>query len=212
MGTVMLGWISMPGTMELVVIAGVLVLLFGAKKLPQLARGIGSSFSEFKKGLREVDGLKDDMTELQRNMTLERAPTEPRTWVRGLQMASVPEGDPLELWLREHGWRLKQSEMERGIERLLTPIGEDNKTRVAAQVQRMELELPQRSDLGLPPALPRATRARFYEPGETVPSSEELAELAEEARGVSADPRALGMVEAVLERAREVKEARDGSS
>lgn len=54
-------WISMPGGAEMLVIVGVLVLLFGAKKIPQLARGIGSSFSEFKKGLREADELKQDL-------------------------------------------------------------------------------------------------------------------------------------------------------
>ncbi|MEO6182186.1 MAG: twin-arginine translocase TatA/TatE family subunit [Verrucomicrobiota bacterium] len=38
------------GGMELVLILAVIVLLFGAKKLPGLARGIGQSIKEFKKG------------------------------------------------------------------------------------------------------------------------------------------------------------------
>lgn len=33
----------------------VLVLLFGGKKLPELARGLGSSIKEFKKATREND-------------------------------------------------------------------------------------------------------------------------------------------------------------
>lgn len=37
------------GGMELVLIFAVIVLLFGAKKLPGLARGIGQSIKEFKK-------------------------------------------------------------------------------------------------------------------------------------------------------------------
>lgn len=38
---------------EWIVVLVVLVLLFGAKKLPELARSIGKSTSEFKKGMSE---------------------------------------------------------------------------------------------------------------------------------------------------------------
>jgi sec-independent protein translocase protein TatA len=37
------------GTPEILVIAVVLVLLFGAKKIPELMRGLGSGIKEFKK-------------------------------------------------------------------------------------------------------------------------------------------------------------------
>lgn len=37
------------GTPELIMIFVVILLLFGAKKLPELARGIGKSMGEFKK-------------------------------------------------------------------------------------------------------------------------------------------------------------------
>ena len=47
------------GTMELVVIGVILVLLFGASKIPALARSLGSSVNEFKKGMKDVD-LKDN--------------------------------------------------------------------------------------------------------------------------------------------------------
>lgn len=43
----------MPGWPEIVFILIILVLLFGAKKLPALARGIGQSLGEFKKGREE---------------------------------------------------------------------------------------------------------------------------------------------------------------
>jgi sec-independent protein translocase protein TatA len=43
----------MPGPTEWLVIAGVVLLLFGAKKLPELARSIGRSTREFKRGLKE---------------------------------------------------------------------------------------------------------------------------------------------------------------
>ncbi|HET7869302.1 MAG TPA: twin-arginine translocase TatA/TatE family subunit [Actinomycetota bacterium] len=38
---------------EWFVVLGVIVLLFGAKKLPELARSLGRSSSEFKKGVKE---------------------------------------------------------------------------------------------------------------------------------------------------------------
>ena len=46
----------MPGPTELLLILGVLVLLFGAKKIPEIARGLGSGVNEFKAGLRGEDG------------------------------------------------------------------------------------------------------------------------------------------------------------
>ncbi|MDX2005295.1 MAG: twin-arginine translocase TatA/TatE family subunit [Meiothermus sp.] len=41
------------GPTELIIILVILVLLFGARKLPELARGLGASAKEFKKGLNE---------------------------------------------------------------------------------------------------------------------------------------------------------------
>jgi sec-independent protein translocase protein TatA len=47
----------MPGGWELLVIVGVLLLLFGAKRLPEMARSIGQSARVFK---GEMKGLKED--------------------------------------------------------------------------------------------------------------------------------------------------------
>ena len=41
------------GVPELLIIFGVIVLLFGSKRLPELARSLGRSTSEFKKGIKE---------------------------------------------------------------------------------------------------------------------------------------------------------------
>jgi len=46
------------GGPELLVILVVVMLLFGASKLPDLARSIGASAKEFRKGMEE--GLADD--------------------------------------------------------------------------------------------------------------------------------------------------------
>ena len=42
---------------ELLIIVGVIVLLFGASKIPQLMRSMGQGLTEFKKGIKE--GEKD---------------------------------------------------------------------------------------------------------------------------------------------------------
>ena len=45
----------MIGTQELIIIFGVVVLLFGASKLPELARSMGGSVGEFKKAQKESE-------------------------------------------------------------------------------------------------------------------------------------------------------------
>ena len=42
------------GGWEVVLILAVVLLLFGAKRLPDLAKGLGSGIKEFKKATREV--------------------------------------------------------------------------------------------------------------------------------------------------------------
>jgi len=44
-------FISMPGPIELVLICLVIILLFGAKRIPEIARSIGEAFREFRKSL-----------------------------------------------------------------------------------------------------------------------------------------------------------------
>lgn len=39
---------------EILLIVLAVLLLFGAKKIPELARGLGKGMSEFKKGLKDV--------------------------------------------------------------------------------------------------------------------------------------------------------------
>ncbi len=42
------------GTTEVMIIAGIALLLFGGKKVPELMRGLGRGISEFKRGAKEV--------------------------------------------------------------------------------------------------------------------------------------------------------------
>lgn len=48
------------GTTELLIVAGVFLLLFGSSRLPSLMRSVGRSVVEFKKG---VQGIEDDSDE-----------------------------------------------------------------------------------------------------------------------------------------------------
>ena len=43
------------GVKELIIILGIALIIFGAKRLPDLAKAIGSSIPSFKKGLKETD-------------------------------------------------------------------------------------------------------------------------------------------------------------
>ena len=45
----------MPGGWELVLIVGVVLLLFGGKKIPELAKGLGKGIKDFKKAVNEED-------------------------------------------------------------------------------------------------------------------------------------------------------------
>jgi len=48
------------GTGEIIIIILVIVLLFGAKTIPQLARSLGNSLSEFKKGTKDEINSTDE--------------------------------------------------------------------------------------------------------------------------------------------------------
>lgn len=47
--------IGMPGGIELLVILAIEILLFGANKLPGLARSSGEAIGEFKKGREQIE-------------------------------------------------------------------------------------------------------------------------------------------------------------
>ncbi len=54
------GWI---GTPELIMIAIAVLLLFGGKKIPELAKGLGKGMHEFKKAT-EDEGLAKDLKDV----------------------------------------------------------------------------------------------------------------------------------------------------
>ncbi len=69
---------AMPGWPEIVFILVICVLLFGAKKLPELARGIGQSLGEFKKARDEFDReIKKSATDVVINPESDKQPQNP---------------------------------------------------------------------------------------------------------------------------------------
>ncbi len=58
---------GMPGGFEWILIILVVLLLFGAKRIPELARGLGQGIQEFRKASddikKEIDKGKDDFNE-----------------------------------------------------------------------------------------------------------------------------------------------------
>tara|TARA_Y100000590_G_C15653134_1_gene989559 strand:- start:687 stop:857 length:171 start_codon:yes stop_codon:yes gene_type:complete len=52
------------GVTEIIIILFIVLLLFGAKRLPELAKGLGKGIKEFKKAQKDVaDELNDSMDE-----------------------------------------------------------------------------------------------------------------------------------------------------
>lgn len=80
------------GATELLIIAGIIILLFGATKLPQMARSLGQSARVFKS---EARGMKEDEEaakrektsneDAQRAQTAESANSEPQQLTAGEQ-------------------------------------------------------------------------------------------------------------------------------
>ncbi|MFN2412847.1 MAG: twin-arginine translocase TatA/TatE family subunit [Pyrinomonadaceae bacterium] len=60
------------GTTEIILIVAVLFLLFGATRLPQLAKSLGQSRKAFKEGMREAE--EEEATERARLSSTAQAP------------------------------------------------------------------------------------------------------------------------------------------
>lgn len=72
------------GWPEIVAILAVVLLLFGAKKLPELAKGLGSGIKEFKKASREVQN------EIERSVEEPEPPRKPAPPSQPTQAQSSP--------------------------------------------------------------------------------------------------------------------------
>ena len=52
-----------PGPWEILLVILVIIILFGGKKIPELARGLGKGLREFKKATREIKDEVDTVRE-----------------------------------------------------------------------------------------------------------------------------------------------------
>lgn len=78
---------SMLGSTEILVIAVVVLVLFGAKKVPELMKGVGTGIKEFKKASRDVqDELHRAMDEADKN-----PPPAPKPAPDSLAQSSKPQ-------------------------------------------------------------------------------------------------------------------------
>ena len=60
-----IGVMGLPGGSEIILIIFIILLLFGAKKLPDLARSMGKSLGEFKKGQQESESPDEEISKIQ---------------------------------------------------------------------------------------------------------------------------------------------------
>ncbi|NIT55647.1 MAG: twin-arginine translocase TatA/TatE family subunit [Aliifodinibius sp.] len=56
-----------PGAVELILIGFIALLIF-SKRLPEMAHGLGASFTQFKKGLKEAKYTKKDIEREDKNV------------------------------------------------------------------------------------------------------------------------------------------------
>lgn len=84
----------MLGGWEIVLILAVVLILFGAKKLPELAKGLGTGIKEFKKATRDVtDEIHTAMEEPPPTpKSLPSSSPQPTTQVEAQQ--TVPQSTP----------------------------------------------------------------------------------------------------------------------
>ena len=57
----------MPGTTELLILLGIVIVIFGARRLPELGSGLGKAIKNFKSGVSGKDEI--DVTPKQEDVT-----------------------------------------------------------------------------------------------------------------------------------------------
>ena len=83
------GWL---GGMEWVIVILAVLLLFGAKKIPELAKGLGTGIREFKKATKEVtDEIQNAPTGTQAKTTPPAPPAPSRADLPASQSTNPPK-------------------------------------------------------------------------------------------------------------------------
>ena len=80
------------GGWEMVIVVIAILLLFGAKKIPELAKGLGTGIKEFKKATREVtDEIQNAPTETTAKTTPPSSPAPSRADLPVSQSTNPPK-------------------------------------------------------------------------------------------------------------------------
>ena len=85
------------GPFELVLIFFVMLLLFGAKRLPELANGMGKGIRDFKRALNGVDEQSIQANAQQNYLAQPAVPAQPLATPAGVPVESAVEGEPRRL-------------------------------------------------------------------------------------------------------------------
>jgi len=64
------------GMQEILVIALIILLLFGGKKIPELMKGLGKGVKSFKDGMKELDDLDEKSTGTKSNGDIRQKPSD----------------------------------------------------------------------------------------------------------------------------------------
>ena len=65
MSTLFIAPLAFVGMWEVIIIALVILLIFGGKKIPQLMKGLGKGVKNFKEGMKDVE---DDVKEIKKEI------------------------------------------------------------------------------------------------------------------------------------------------
>ena|SRR5215472_13261943 len=91
---VMFGLFNLGGG-EIILILALVLILFGAKKLPELAKGLGQGIKEFKKATKEVtDEVSSAMDDTSAPPTQQKRLPTPPSQAPAEQQQTVPQSPP----------------------------------------------------------------------------------------------------------------------
>jgi len=97
MGMTLLAF-GQPGFWQMIIVLAVFLLFFGSSRLPKMARSLGESLTEFKKGLRGVEDGEDEKKKLdQPQQQAQQAPaggSATATTTGSTEQQSTPPPDP----------------------------------------------------------------------------------------------------------------------
>jgi len=81
------------GPMEIALIVVIIIVLFGAAKIPELARSLGKATGEFKKGQKEIERELTDVEKSIKETPAENRPSKIRQMARDLGISTEGKTD-----------------------------------------------------------------------------------------------------------------------